>query len=131
MPELSRLTWPEPSKSEPSQCVLAVRWVAMHYSFAVLWSRAGVVPSSVRGTTGALPAIPAAASGSRVETAGAWWACVRRRSARGERGVVERLLRQPGCGCDVGRHVLEPLAGVHPSPYAGNRLLDGRPPPLG
>jgi hypothetical protein len=29
------VTWPEPSKSEPSQCVVAVRTVAMCGSFAV------------------------------------------------------------------------------------------------
>jgi hypothetical protein len=46
MPELSRLTCPEPSNSEPSQCVLAVRVVAMPCSFAVLSTRPDGSPAS-------------------------------------------------------------------------------------
>jgi len=35
MPEVSRVTLPAPSKSEPSQCVVAVRVVAMPKVFHV------------------------------------------------------------------------------------------------
>src|SRR3954447_9340998 len=116
-PELSRLTWPEPSKREPSQCVLAVRVVPMPCSFAVLSARPDGTPAVVEATAPASPAVPATASGPPVETGD--------RSASGERRVVERLLRQPRARGHVGGDVLEPLAGLHPGAYAGNGLLEG------
>jgi hypothetical protein len=45
-PEDSRLTWPEPpSRSAPSQWVLAVRVVAMHFSFIVGVTTGGRSPT--------------------------------------------------------------------------------------
>ncbi len=69
MPELSRLTWPDPSKREPSQCVLAVRVVAMPCSFAVLSTRPDGSPASGEELLQPYPLFPTGHGSSPVGTA--------------------------------------------------------------